>query len=593
LGRSERPSAPSKELAAVYAPLARVYLLSVGIYYCVITLVHPAMRDGMTALIMTGVAGVTALFCLSFAWRLRKPAGLIQLQLAILAANGLMLGNVLADQALGFEEHQLVYHVLLAVAFATAGPTRRVAYPSVAAALISMFLLSQEARPEIRDNGVFLALAAGFISIGMSMLARSTVMRELTARLAAERLAGELHEELARNEELRRTAQALALSEQVANRTKTEFLATITHELRTPLNGVLGMAQVMAMDELSPTQRARLATIQESGKALLATINDVLDISKIEAGRLELSPTVFDLGRLSDDLERLYASLAAEKGLTLTFEVDPGARGWRRGDDVRLRQVISNLLSNALKFTEEGSITVFVRVEGDLVRVSVADTGIGVAADQAPFLFEKFVQADASTTRRFGGTGLGLAISREIVGLMGGDIDFTSAAGEGSCFTFQVPLPKAAAPGGALEAAVSAELGRVRALVADDNAVNRTVVQTLLAEFGIQSVTVESGEAALEAWEREAYDLILMDIHMPGMDGLAATKAIRARERASGRARTPILALTASVLSQETDVYFAAGMDDFVAKPIELSRLMEAIQSALDHGDEAPQAVAV
>lgn len=590
--RSEGPSAPTRELAAVYAPLARVYLLSVGIYYTVITAVHPATQQGSAVWIMTGIAALTAMFCLVLALRLRKPVDLIPLELGILGANGLMLANVLADQALGFEEHQLVYHVLLAIAFATAAPTRRVAYPSVAAALITMFVLSQPARPEIRDNGVFLALAAGFVSIGMSMLARRTVLRELSARLAAEQLAGKLQKELARNEELRRTAQALALSEQAANRTKTEFLATITHELRTPLNGVLGMAEVMALEELSDEQRTRLAIIQGSGRALLSTINDVLDISKIEAGRLELSPTVFDLGRLADDLFNLYRSLAAEKDLKLTFEVDPAARGWRRGDDVRLRQVISNLLSNALKFTQEGAISVFIRTEGDTVRVSVADTGIGVAPERAPFLFEKFVQADASTTRRFGGTGLGLAISKEIVGLMGGDIDFTSAAGEGSCFTFQIPLPKASAP--ALGAdAPPPEFDRVRVLVADDNAVNRTVVQTLLAQFGIQSTTADDGKSAIAAWEQEPFDLILMDIHMPIMDGLAATAAIRAQERAEGRARTPIVALTASVLSQETETYFAAGMDDFVAKPIELARLIEAIQTAVERRDDATQAIAI
>lgn len=575
----------------VYGPLVRVYLLVVGLYYCVIAGVHPFVEGGGAA--MSVMAVVTAVYCLSFSWRLRKPASPGLLEIATLGANGLMLGNVLVDQALHFEEHQLIYHMLLAIAFATAGPTRRVSYPSVAASLISMIVLSVQAPAALSDNSVFMALATAFVALGMSTLMRGAVLRELNARLAAEQVTGQLREELARNEELRRTAQALALSEQLANRTKSEFLATITHELRTPLNGVLGMAQVMAFEELSEAQRARLAIIQGSGRALLATINDVLDISKIEAGKLELSPTVFDLGQVADDLQSLYGSLAKEKGLPLTFEVDPAARGWRRGDDVRLRQVMSNLLSNALKFTEEGAISVFIRTEGDLVRVSVADTGIGVAPERAPFLFEKFVQADASTTRRFGGTGLGLAISREIVGLMGGDIDFTSAAGEGSCFTFQVPLPKAAAPGAEILGDQAADLDRVRVLVADDNAVNRTVVQTLLAEFGILSVSADCGESALAAWEQEPFDLILMDIHMPGMDGLAATAAIRARERAEGRARTPIVALTASVLREETQSYFAAGMDDFVPKPIELSRLMQAIQSAVDRSDDTAEAIAI
>jgi CheY-like chemotaxis protein/anti-sigma regulatory factor (Ser/Thr protein kinase) len=351
----------------------------------------------------------------------------------------------------------------------------------------------------------------------------------------------------------------------------------------------------MALDELPDSQRQRLATIQSSGRALLATINDVLDVSKIETGRLELADAPFDLGVVADDLQALYGSLAQERGLELRFEIDPAVRGWRRGDAVRLRQVISNLIANALKFTEEGSVAVYFRGDAERLRVSVADTGIGIAPDQAPHLFESFVQGDGSSTRRFGGAGLGLAISKRVVGLMGGDIDFTSAEGEGSCFTFQAPLPAVESESENVDGAEEApDLSRLRVLVVDDNAVNRTVVRTLLMSFGIQAEVAEDGAGAVEAWEAEAFDLILMDIHMPRMDGLEASRAIRAREAAAARARTPIIAVTASVLTHETAAYFAAGMDGCVPKPIELPRLLAAMQTALAGDDgEAERAVAV
>nr|QQZ49142.1 hypothetical protein JKL49_18630 [Phenylobacterium glaciei] len=251
-------------------------------------------------------------------------------------------------------------------------------------------------------------------------MTRGVVMRELRARLAAEALNRQIERELATNQTLRIQAQDLARIADSANRSKTEFLATISHELRTPLNGVLGMAQAMSADPLSKPQRSRLGTIQESGRALLSIINDVLDISKIEAGRLELSPSVFNMAGFAQDLAALYGGLAQERGLDFSLEITPDAKGWRRGDEVRLRQVISNLLSNALKFTEVGSVTARIDADGDLLKVLVTDTGLGIAAERAPQLFEKFVQADASTTRRFGGTGLGLSICREILGLMGG-----------------------------------------------------------------------------------------------------------------------------------------------------------------------------
>ena len=255
-------------------------------------------------------------------------------------------------------------------------------------------------------------------------------------------------------EEHRRRTEALMIEAQAANRAKSEFLATMTHELRTPLNGVLGMAQIMALDELPPEQRRRLDTINESGTALLRIINDILDISRIEAGRLSLEPAPFHMKTLGDDLAALYAPLAAEKGLAFAMTVDPEAEGWFMGDAVRIRQVMGNLLSNALKFTETGRVETHIARQDDMLRLSVTDTGPGIAAQDRARLFDRFVQADGTSTRKHGGSGLGLAICRDLAALMGGAVTVDSTLGQGSTFTLEICLqPSEAAPRDAEEAA--------------------------------------------------------------------------------------------------------------------------------------------
>ena len=578
---------PSQELAAVYRPVVRGYLIAAGIYYLIITASHPFYETGWALAILAGLSAVSAVVCVGFHRLLRDPGSAhLTLEMAALAANALILANVVAYLSIHFETPKLVYFVIMALGFATVGPSVRILVPSVVLALTALVILAGQAGPGVAGQYAFVGLAGAFGAIGLSTMTRGVVMRELRARLAAEALNRQIEQELATNHALRVQAQDLARAADAANRSKTEFLATMSHELRTPLNGVLGMAQAMTADPLSKAQRGRLVVIEDSGRALLGIINDVLDISKIEAGRLELSPTVFNMAGFADDLAALYGALAQERGLEFRLEVTPEARGWRRGDEVRLRQVISNLLSNALKFTEAGSVVARIDADGDLLKVSVTDTGMGVAPERAPQLFDKFVQADASTTRRFGGTGLGLSICREILSLMGGEIDFTSVVGEGSCFTFTAPLARAETPTSVTQAMEPSFDEALRVLVADDNPTNRLVIRTLLEQFGIDTVTVDSGAEAIEAWEAGAWSAILMDIHMPGMDGLEATKAIRARERTGGRARIPIIAVTASVLSHETDAYFAAGMDDFIAKPIELPRLLAILEDCLDRASQ-------
>ena len=581
--RTESAPAADEPLTDVYMPVVRGFLIALGFYYLIIAGSHPFYEHGLALLTLDGLAIVTSAICFSSYFALpRIRTQFWHLEAAALTVNGLMLFNVIAYQAFHFEQQKLVYFVLMSLAFATSSPSRRVAYPSIALSLVFLVLLAQQADGETRAQYEFIGLAASFAAFGMSVLMRGAIARSVVARLTAEGMTRRLEDERQMNDYLRETAENLARREAGANRAKTEFLATITHELRTPLNGVMGMVQAMSNDPLEDIPRQRLEIVRGSGQALLQIINNVLDISKIEVGRIELSPVVFDLKPVVEDLGRLYAALATEKNLAFDLEIDPSAEGWSCGDEVRLRQVLSNLLSNALKFTDQGSVSARVRRDGDQLVFAVSDTGIGVSPEQAPRLFERFVQADASTTRRFGGTGLGLAICREIVKLLGGEISFVSTPGEGSCFTFHVPMPIVSAPqAAAAPTAGDAADQALRVLVVDDNATNRLVLTTLLDQFEIANTAVDGGQAAIDACAAGGWDLILMDIHMPGMDGLTASKQIRAREQAMGQARTPIIAVTASVLSHETEAYFAAGMDDCIAKPIEIGVLFETIRRAM------------
>ncbi|MBN8553670.1 MAG: response regulator [Caulobacterales bacterium] len=375
------------------------------------------------------------------------------------------------------------------------------------------------------------------------------------------------------------TLEARAQAEQ-ANLAKSQFLATMSHEIRTPLNGVLGMAQAMTADELPAHQRARLETITQSGESLLHILGDVLDLAKVEAGKLALEETAFDLDDLVDRSQAAFRVVAQAKGLNLDVQVAESARGGWSGDPTRIRQILTNLISNAVKFTETGVVTVRANAnQGELV-LSVADTGPGVAPEQLPALFQKFSQADTSTTRRYGGTGLGLSICQELVQLMGGDIEVRHVVPHGLAFDVRLPLRRAEAPlvRSKLAADVAPFDGHgVRVLAAEDHPVNRQVLALLLSQVGIVPTFVENGAQALEAWRAEDWDLILMDVQMPVMDGPTAAAAIRAEETATGRDRTPIIALTANVMAQQIESYHAAGMEIAVAKPIEAAVLFDAI----------------
>jgi signal transduction histidine kinase/AmiR/NasT family two-component response regulator len=395
--------------------------------------------------------------------------------------------------------------------------------------------------------------------------------------------------------EARTKAEQQGLAAEAATRAKSTFLAVMSHEIRTPLNGIMGMAQALAIDELTETQRHRVEIIRGSGDSLLAILNDVLDLSKIEAGKLELEEAEFELDELMRGAHAAFTALADKKGLAFDLVINPHASGVYLGDPTRLRQVVCNLISNALKFTDRGSVRVAVDRQGGQLEIEVADTGVGVSPDQMAQLFEKFVQADASTTRRFGGTGLGLSICFELVQRMGGAISPTSELGEGARFTVVLPLARigdadaatalAKASPRAARALADGARRPIRVLAAEDNTMNQLVLKTLLAQIGILPAFAPNGADAVRLWETGDWDAILMDVQMPVMDGPTASRIIREREAATGRARTPIIALTANVMTFQLAEYLAAGMDGHISKPIEVGKLFEVLDAVLARGE--------
>ncbi|MDR3509595.1 MAG: ATP-binding protein [Caulobacteraceae bacterium] len=368
-----------------------------------------------------------------------------------------------------------------------------------------------------------------------------------------------------------------------ANAEKSRFLANMSHELRTPLNGVIAISETLAKHQQTPKDRELAELIVSSGRLLEQVLTDILDFSKIEAGQIILADEVVSIEGVVSRIAELHRAAAEAKGLSLAWSVESAAAGFYRGDSVRLTQVLSNLLSNAVKFTEAGSVTLGVeaRPRGLLFRVS--DTGIGFDDEVKGRLFRRFEQADASIRRRFGGTGLGLAISRSLVELMGGRIDVTSNPGEGSTFEFELPLAHAEAQvqDEADEDGVEFSLEGRRILLAEDHPTNQKVIQLILDAVGADLTIVENGALALERLGQETYDLVLMDMQMPEMDGLTATERLRALEAETGRPRTPVIMLTANALDEHVRASLAAGADEHLSKPIRAEALIEAIARAV------------
>jgi signal transduction histidine kinase/ActR/RegA family two-component response regulator len=426
-------------------------------------------------------------------------------------------------------------------------------------------------------------VAAGGSFQPVEIKAQDELFRSLTNSF--NHLLGKLGE---REEDLKRAMRDLETARDAANAAnvlKTQFLANMSHEIRTPLNGVLAMAEVMSMGDLAPVQRERLGIIRQSGSLLLAVLNDVLDLSKIEAGKLSLIKDDFELEPALNATAETFRVLAEGKGLGFDFEMDEAAQGWWRGDADRLRQIVGNLLSNAVKFTPQGRVGAHVDTNPDTgaLRLVVRDTGVGIAPEKLPALFEKFTQADNSATRRFGGTGLGLAICRELTQMMGGSINVESAEGQGSTFTVELPLGRGEAADDEIQGGADNSYDQnLRLLAAEDNPTNQQVLAAVMESLGIDIDIVADGRQAVDAWRVGGYDLVLMDIQMPVMDGIDAAREIRAIETSEKRKRTPIVALTANALTYQVDEYLAAGMDGHVAKPIEIAKLYEAISAALN-----------
>ncbi len=383
-----------------------------------------------------------------------------------------------------------------------------------------------------------------------------------------------------------RTEQLERLSEeaQVANRAKSQFLATVSHEMRTPLNAILGESQLLAREALAPPQRERLGVITTASRVMRQLIDDILDISQIEAGGLQLRLNVFSLETLVSDIRELHQPLARERGVSLTIALQPDLARFRRGDGDRLAQIIANLIGNALKFTRQGGVTVKISGDDQRLQIAVIDTGIGIAAKDHETIFERFVQVDNSSTRQVGGIGLGLAICREISERMGGSLTVKSALGIGARFDFEAPIPAVVSSEVQVEDEVDEYAGEAPAslLVVDDNPVNRRILAALVEPFGVTCGFAVSGREAVAAWRAQPWDAIFMDVHMPDMDGVEATRAIRREEALAGARRTPIIAVTASVLTHEVESYMQAGMDGVLPKPIEASALASTLSQCVE-----------
>ena len=416
----------------------------------------------------------------------------------------------------------------------------------------------------IRSQGMLVAgLAAAMCLVLLGVL--TAVMVNLRRKNARQR-------EL---EALTTQLRAAQLHAEAANRGKSVFIANMSHEIRTPFNGLLGMLTLLADTPLEATQRSYLQTGRDSALHLLNILNDILDISTIESGNMRLSPTAVELLPLLHDVETLMRTPARNKGLELKFEFDFRLPQWVHADPTRVRQILFNLISNAIKFTEKGQVNVIVQTTpADAtsagLRFTVRDTGIGMDKTAREKLFSRFFQADDSATRRFGGTGLGLEISRNLARLMGGDITFESELGVGTTFVAHLPIPPCSAPAvepvdNALKPDATARSMRI--LVAEDHPINRQYLEILLKKQGHDAVFCENGQLALDALVRQPFDLVLMDVHMPVMDGLTATRAIRAM--GGPLSEIAIVALTADAVAEAREKALDAGVDAVVAKPVQ------------------------
>jgi len=576
---------------STYRSFGLGYCMAGVVYYLFIAVMHWVSASEVNREILGFMALASSAVCGLLWWSNRSTTSGLRLEVMTAVVTAVLVGNTVARIVSQYQVVQLGYIPAIAMASAIICLTRRVLCVNLIVILIGVWVA---VRPSDMTDYIYVLGAGVMGAIALFAVMRQTIGHQIAARAKAETLGRQLEATVIRNRELAEEANA-------ASQAKSMFLATMSHEIRTPLNGVLGMAQAMAGDELSTAQRGRLDVVRQSGESLLTILNDILDLSKIEAGKLQIEQAEFDLTEVAQGAFATFEATAGYKGLSFALDLAPEAAGVYRGDPTRIRQVLCNLLSNALKFTEAGEVRVSIHwaastsAEPGRLCIVVRDTGIGMTPAQTGTLFQKFVQADASTNRRFGGTGLGLAICGELVKLMAGEIAIDSEPGVGSTFTVTLALERIADGRANNEEAPISTAARtgLRVLAADDNAVNQLVIKTLLDQVGVETVVVDNGEAAVEAWAAGQWDIVLMDIHMPVMDGLEAAAAIRSREAQTGRARTPIIALTADAMSHQVDAYLAQGFDGHVSKPIEVGKLLAAMEAALADDVVTESAVAV
>ena len=547
---------------------AHTFALLVALYYILIAAAHLVVLPPHKKLLMYGVALSSAVIAIIARFKL-KSGGQRETEFWMVLLLGVVASNITLHGVYVGDREQIYYLTTLLAAFPMLMPTARSAGASIVILLIGAVILMANQTPGLSVSLAFLLSAPA-----------------LGGWFAAVRTRGQAEVLAAAQVEAQHLKDAAEQSEEA----KTQFLANMSHEIRTPLNGVIGVSELLAKTKLTSRQQGMVDLIRGSSGTLERLLSDILDISKIEAGKLHIEVEPFDLATEIQAAANLMREQARTKGLTFTVVFDNDVKGTYLGDAIRLRQIVSNLASNAVKFTSSGGVEVRVGC-GDFpdpagLRILVKDTGPGFDEETQARLFQRFEQADGSTTRLHGGTGLGLSIVKSLVEMQGGTVSIESRPGHGSQFEVRLPLARTIqehtpAPTSETGAGVGSDRPPLNILLAEDNAGNRKVVALILEPYDVKLTTAEDGQEAVAAFRKQPFDLILMDMQMPVMDGLAATRAIRELERTEDRLRTPIAMLSANALSTHRLEAEAAGCDTFIAKPIRPGDLLRGLEVAM------------